>query len=219
VVARVERGERPRPAQPRPARWRGRRLVLAVALALLVPTAAAFAFPEARDDVLRWLGVKGAEVRREPRLPPAKQPTLADLGDLVTLEEAERRAGFRPLVPASLGDPGDVRHDAATNFVTFVYDGPLLVAQVDGALDRQLVMKLIDPRTGVREVDVDGDEGLFIEGPEHVYLYVRPDGSVAQAQPRLAGNTLLFSRGDRLFRIEAARLTLDRALAIARSLH
>ena len=203
-----------RPARPQRT-WR---VAVVVALALLVPVTAAFAFPEARDDVLEWLGVKGAEVRREPTLPAAKEPALADLGDLVTLEEAERRAGFDVETPSVLGDPLEVRHDPATDFVTQIFDGPVLVAQVDGALDRRLLMKVVGPGTGVSEVDVDGHDGIYIEGPRHVYLYVRSDGSIAEAEPRLAGNTLVFSRDDLLFRIEAEDLTLDRALEIARSL-
>ena len=209
VAARVE-------AAPRAAR-RPRRLVVAVAAALLVPATGAVAFPSARDDVLDWLGLKGAEVRRAPELPPAAPPAIEELGRRVTLEEAARVARFRPAVPAELGAPVEVRFDDATRTVTLVYDG-ILVAQTPGALSRDLVGKVVTTRSRVRAVDVDGARGVFIDGAPHSYVYRRPDGTTGEDRPRLAGNTLVFNRGDLLVRVEGRRLALDRALEIARSL-
>ena len=194
-----------------------RRLIVAVALALLVPVGGAVAFPSARDDVLDWLGLKGAEVRRAPELPPARAPEIEELGRRVTLGEAARIARFRPAVPAALGEPREVRVDPATRTVTLVYDG-VLVAQTPGALTRLLVDKVLTTRSGVRSVEVDGARGVFIDGAPHTYLYRRPDGSTGEDRARLAGDTLLFNRGDLLVRVEGRRLALDRALAIAHSL-
>ena len=227
VVARLEReqaapGEAERPASARRrGRWPGRRLAVAVALALLVPAAGALAFPSARDDVLEWLGVKGAEVRKQPRLPPARFPELAELGDPIDLADVEDRAGFRPLLAAELGTPRLVLHDPATDVVTLVHgtdDEPLLVAEVPGALERDLLQKIVPPGGEVRRVDVDGALGLYITGPPHAYLYLRPDGTVVSDRARLAGDTLVFGRGDLLIRIEGRELSLGRALGIAGSL-
>ena len=214
VVARVQR--------PRPDwRRRHRRLLVAVAILVLVPAAAALAFPSARDDVLEWLGVKGAEVRREDRLPPASFPGLADLGERIQLEDVARRAGFEPRIPDELGTPQEVRHDRATGVVTLVYgsdDEPMLVAEVPGALERDLLRKIVPPGGEVQIVDVDGALGLYITGPPHAYLYLTPEGRVAADEARLAGDTLVFARDDLLYRIEARELSLERALEIARSL-
>jgi hypothetical protein len=212
AVAERIREERRRPAgRPRPARRRRSRLAIAVAVALLVPAAGALAFPSARDGVLEWLGLKGAEVRRVPELPPAREP---DLGRRVSLTEARRLAGFRPLVPSALGPPREVRYEAATGFVTLVHDG-VLVAQARGALTRELVEKAVHTTTGVRAVRVGGAAGVFIDGP-HTYLYERPGRVIGEDRPRRAGRALVFNRGDVLVRIEGPAQA--EALRIARSL-
>ena len=92
VLARLESA----PAAPAAAatgvapawRRRPRRLLVAVMAALvLTPAAAAVAFPDARDEVLEWLGLRNVTVRRVPP-PPAARPQLEeDLGRLVTLAE------------------------------------------------------------------------------------------------------------------------------------
>src|SRR5688572_29032345 len=100
VLERLEAAPRPSVRGPR----RRNRLAIAVALAVLIPAAGAVAFPGARDDVLEWLGLKSVEVRRVPELPPeAREPTRNELGDRVTLDEAQQRAGFIPIVPPRLG--------------------------------------------------------------------------------------------------------------------
>lgn len=207
------------PAAPPPRRFapRPRRLALAVALALLVPSAGALAVPSVRDEVLDWLGLRGAEVRRAPSLPPAREPGADDLGRRVSLGEAARLAGFRPAVPAALGPPREVRFDARSGFVTLVYDG-LVVAQARGALTRELLRKVVTTRSQVRAVRVGGAPGVYIDGAPHAYLYAAPDGTVREDRARLAGDTLVLNRGDTLVRIEGRRLPLDRALLIARSL-
>ena len=191
-----------------------RRLALALSLALLVPAGGAVAFPAARDDVLDWLGLKGAEVRRATELPPARVPTPDELGRVVSVSEAERAAGFRLLLPIGLGDPRELRYDEATGFVTAVYDG-VLVAQARGALTRELVEKVVDTRTGVRRVEVGGEPGVYVDGP-HAYLYERPGGVIGEDRPRRAPRALVFNRGDVVVRIEGP--PLDRALALARGL-
>jgi hypothetical protein len=180
--------------------------VAALAALLLVPAAAAFG-----DDVLEWLGLRSVEVRREPELPPdARRPALDDLGARVTLPQAEQRAGFAPIVPERLGPPDEVR--VAGRVVTFVYDGgDLLLAQLRGALDENLLRKVVGPGSDVRQVP---GGGLFFSGREHVYLYVGPDGEVRQDRPFLAGNTLVVERDDLLLRLEGRGLTADRALEL-----
>ncbi|HEV3001070.1 MAG TPA: hypothetical protein VGW75_10070 [Solirubrobacteraceae bacterium] len=225
VAARLEAGAPEdaasrRSAQPparRPLARRPRRLAVAVALALLVPAAGALAVPSVRDDVLDWLGLQGAEVRRAPALPSARPPGDGDLGRPVSLDEAARLAGFRPALPAALGPPEEVRFDESSGFVTLVYDG-LVVAQARGALTHELVRKIVTTRTEVRAVRVGGAPGVFLDGAPHAYLYVAPDGTVQEDRARLAGSTLVFNRGDTLVRIEGKGLELGRALRIARSL-
>jgi hypothetical protein len=198
-------GEKLPPVRPRHRRRR-RGLAVALAAALLVPAAGAVAFPGARDDVLEWLGLKSVEVERVPQLPPgAREPARSELGGRVTLAEATRRAGFEPIVPPRLGPPREVRE--RDGVVTLVYDRGLRLAQLPGAFDHALLRKIVGPSNDVRGVP----EGVFIEG-RHVYLYLRPDGAVAQDETRIAHNTLITERGDVLLRLEGdATLTYERA--------
>jgi hypothetical protein len=214
VVARVERRGGAVPAR---GRRRGRRLAIAVALALLVPAAAALAFPDARDEVLDFLGVRGATVTRSTALPPAEPLRLEDLGRRVSAAEAERLAGFPPARPRALGPPDQIRFDEATDTVAHVY-GDLVVAQTPGSLRRELVRKVVTTGTGVRAVEVEGQRGMYFDGAPHFVLYVRTDGEIAQSHGRLANDALVYTYGGTLVRIEAPRLTLARARAIARSM-
>ena len=193
------------PAKRRPRR---RLVALAAGVALLVPAGAAFG-----GDVLEWLGLRSVEVRREDRLPPgARRPSLDALGPRVTLAGAASRAGFRPVVPERLGAPDEVRERGGV--ITLVYDGGdgrLLLAEVRGALERGLVEKTVGPGGRVRPLP---GGAVFLSGADHAYAYVAPDGSLRDARPSLAGNTLLVERGDLLLRLEGRGLTAARALAL-----
>ena len=186
-------------AEPEPSRAlprRRRALLIAAAVALLVPAAGAAAFPDTRDDVLEWLGIKSVEVRRAPQLPPgARDATPNELGTSVSPEEAARRAGFEPVLPPRLGDPREVR--IRDGVVTVVYDRGIRLAQLQGALDEDLLRKIVTTNE-VRSVP----EGIFVEG-RHVYLYLRPDGTVTEA--RTTGTALITQRGDLLLRLEGIR--------------
>jgi hypothetical protein len=190
-------------------RFRPRRRALAAVLAALVLLPAGVAFG---DEVLEWLGLRSVEVERVPELPDdARRPVVDELGERVSLNEAERRARFAPVVPEALGDPDEVRLDG--RLVTLVYDGgDTLLAQLPGALDDALLRKVAGPGTDVRRLP----DGVFFSGRDHVYLYLRPDGSVAEDRPRLAGDTFVTQRGDVLLRLEAEDLTIARARALLR---
>ncbi|HEX8083172.1 MAG TPA: hypothetical protein VF529_02715 [Solirubrobacteraceae bacterium] len=230
VVARIEetaaagerRGSAARRGFAAPRRFgaprglaRRRRLALALTLALLLPAGAAVAFPSARDDVLEWLGVKGVVVKRAAEPPPVVAPAPDELGRRVsTVEEAARLAGFRPVLPPSLGAPREIRFDPGTLVVTAVY-GDVLVAEARGALTRELVEKIVGTTTGVEAVGVGGERGVYIDGP-HAYLYERPGGRIGEDRPRRAERALVFNRGDVLVRIEGP--SRQRALELAREL-
>ena len=79
-------------ARPRPVVRRRLALALAVVLAALV---AVLAVPPARTAVFDWLGIGGAQIIRVDDLPSvAATPGLEILGDRVTLDQAQERAGF-----------------------------------------------------------------------------------------------------------------------------
>jgi hypothetical protein len=82
--------------------------------------------------------------------------------------------------------------------------GALLTVLPGG--DPAIVKKLAGTGTSVEFVDVDGAFGVFLSGEQHV---VGPPN-------RLAGNTLIWVRGEVTYRLESA-LGRDAALRLARS--
>lgn len=220
--------EAPAPVRTPRARWpRRRHWTLAIALAAVIALpSAAVAFPDARDGLLEWLGLKSVEVRRTPQ-PPQGRELLPepDLGQAVSLARAERRLGFEPLVPATLGPPDEARLQARR--LSLVYRprpgrpatraegiAILITEQRGGGV---IAEKAVGPGTRVRSVDVDGAPGAWITDEPHAIVFSDARGRFRKDVPRLAGDTLVWERDDLVLRIEGASSLAD-ALDIARSL-
>lgn len=82
--------------------WRALSAALCGLLTVLVLT------PPVRAAVSDWFGFGGVEVRHDPSAVPSPGASVPGCGPSVSLAEAERRAGFRPLVPEALGTPDAV---------------------------------------------------------------------------------------------------------------
>ena len=67
---------------------------------MAVAIGAAFAVPQARSTILRWLGIGGVRVQFVDRLPVVPANRTPIIGVPVSLDEARARVGFRVLVPA-----------------------------------------------------------------------------------------------------------------------
>jgi hypothetical protein len=222
AVARAPRGRAPRRVGPR-----GRRALAAVLAALLLVPAAAVAFPAARDDVLEWFGLREVEIRRVPAPPTGTRPELeADLGRVVSLDQARRDAGFTAAIPAALGAPDRVR--VTGQRISLVYaprpglprlqgiDAGLILTESRGGIRGVYLEKLLLGGTHVERVSVRGRTAAFISGGEHAYLYETPGGEVREDRPLLAGPTLIWAAGGRVHRLETAAPRAA-ALRIARS--
>lgn len=164
-------------------------------------------------------------------MPPTPSPELG-LGTPVTLEQARARAGY-PVVVATdplLGVPDEIylRATANANAVSFVYrlrpgipvSGAVgisaLVTEIrGGTVDENFFGKVLDRDTTLTKVTVDGQPGFWIQGKPHLFFY-SASGTVQQETLRLAGNTLLWLRGDLLLRLEA-QVDAVTALQIAAS--
>jgi hypothetical protein len=211
-----------------PARRRPRRRALrafAIACILLVlAVGTAFAVPASRHAILDWLGLSGVTVERVVSLPTVPETADLALGDPVSLEQAQRAVDFDVVVPQALGDPDETYVDQTTpgGRVTFVYrdeSGAIaaLVTQFQGDVHPDLVGKLVAGGTQVETVTVTGGApGIFLSGGPHVVFYRDPGGEIRDETLRLAGNTLLWERGELLLRLESA-LRLEDALRVARS--
>ena len=206
--------------RPRPVVRRRLALALAVVLAALV---AVLAVPPARTAVFDWLGIGGAQIIRVDDLPSVSAtPGLEILGDSVTLDEAQERAGF-PFADPPEGERAPDQILLAPGMrVTYVWRAEdrarLLITQFPGdATEPGLVKKLVSSATQIDMLDIDGHRALWLEGGPHAVLFLSPDGNIGDDLGWLAGNTLLVENDGVTVRIEAQ---IDRADAIelARSL-
>lgn len=192
--------------QPKePGRW-WRQVAGVAALVLVVSLAATMAVPDARTAVLRFLGIKGATVIRVDELPPAGTSSR-EFGESVTLAEAERVVGFRPLLIED-GEPDDVRIDRfSPYFIVILYGEPdvrLRLTEMVGGLTQKYAR--VEQR--VERVRVGGEPGIWVEG-RHVVS--EPFGL-----PRLSGNVLLWEQDGLTLRLEG-KLTKEQALELANS--
>ena len=100
VRARISEAPRERRAA-----WWPARVVIALAV-MLVVIGAAFAVPQARSEILEWLGIGGVTVTRVDATPDSELRGPLRLGPEVTLTEATEGAAFDILVPGPpLGEP------------------------------------------------------------------------------------------------------------------
>jgi hypothetical protein len=212
------RGRLDAPPEPR-----FRRRTLAIALAVLVvAVGAVMAVPPARTAILDWLGFGGVEIRRVSELPNVPSEGRLVLGERVSLERARALAGHPVLVPDEEGyeRPDAVYADpsAPGQPVALVY-GPLarprlLVLEFRAA---PLIEKALLGETRVEQIRVDGARGLWIEGPRHEFFYRTLEQEAMRDTQRLAGNTLLWTRGPLTLRIEGD-LSKAEAIRIAESM-
>ena len=245
VLARVQAQPRRTPwwRAVRSPRYGFAPAIVTIALALL---AVLVLSPAARTTATDILRLRGVEIFRGPvpspspipssspgsRPSPTPSPAL-DLGTRVTLAQAQARAGYPILVPTDplLGAPDAiyVRAVPRSTAVSFVYavrpaipasaaaGVAALVTEFGGAtVDEQFFGKIIDPTTTLEKVTVNGQPGFWIQGTPHFFFYTS-NGTIQQESLRLAGNTLLWTQGSLLLRLEA-QVDKATALRIAASL-
>jgi hypothetical protein len=197
--------------EPAAARRPRRGLVLAVALAVLA-VALAFAVPESRSAILRFLHLGGVTVERVTTLPDADEHSLgSDLGVPARREEAEAALGGKVELPRVGGDPQLYVRDGIVSALLAAPE-PVLVSQFRSPDGASILKKVAGLATVVEPATIDAErEGLWIAGAPHVAYWLT-------APPRLAGNVLLWEQGGVTYRIEGKTLTKERALELAREM-
>jgi hypothetical protein len=244
VTARLEQAPAREPAAARPRRRRAwpagwRRLAVAGLAVVLLAVAVLVASPGTREAVARRLGLRGigVELGGTPpptvtTIPPGGRLDLG-LGQRVTLEEARRRTGFPVLVPDAAGferpdavfvDPSwpgggrvDLVYRARPGLPASPFtDAGLLITQFRGQPEPGFFKKVVGAGI-VKEVSVGGQPGYFFSGEPHILSYQDPTGTVREVRSRLAGNTLIWQRGDLTLRLES-QVSQAEAIRIAESM-
>jgi hypothetical protein len=201
VAARLETR-----SAPSRTRWRVAAAVLVVGGVAVTPA------------VADWLGTDEVAVVQGP--PPTTEPTAPplDLGRRVTLDEAEAAAGFRPVVPAVLGEPDEVWLDdrPATPLVWLRWEGEALMTQVVGHLTDQPVLQKYTEGATVEALRIGSRPAFWIDGAHQVAIEVH-DGAIVPLRLRTADSTLLVDMRTFTVRIETSA-GRDAAIRIATSL-
>jgi hypothetical protein len=239
--------ERAAPGRPR---WRApvnrlRRRAVLTALAVLAALAVVvIATPQGRAAISRVFRFDGVELRQSQSQSPGPgqtqspgpgqtqspgpgpgQPTTGSASlpgeQRMSLAQARRQVSFPILVPAVLGQPGQVLVSDGGRVVSLVYPrtryGQVRMDEFAGQVD-QIYFEKIVYLGNVTKVTVNGRKALWIKGP-HELVYLRSDGTTAEAPPRLTtGNTLLWGTKRSALRLEG-NFAEKTALAIARSAH
>jgi hypothetical protein len=218
-------GEIAYPATPRFELALGRRPArrpwlrpLALGFAVLLAVAAGvLAFsPGARSAFLEIFHIRGATVERVESLPDVRAQRV-DFGERVSREEAERRVGFELL---DLGEQPDAIYVRPDGLASVVYGDParprLVLSQARGAIWNGFIKKTADQGTIIDDVTVDGEPGLFVDGPQHFVMFLDENGLISDERTYLAGTVLLWNRDELLLRLEGD-LTQEEALELAES--
>ncbi|MES5816513.1 hypothetical protein [Streptomyces sp. RG80] len=208
-------------------RWRSLTAALCGLLTVLAVT------PPVRAAVYDWFDFGGVEVRYDPSAVPSPGAEVPGCGRSVSLAQAERRAGFAPLVPEALGSP-----DAVS--VTGERQGRFLVGlcwrehgktirldQFAAGLDISFAKTVREQPEWISLEDASSDAGagsdtaLWFPRPHLLSFWlVDPDGKRYTRQERTAGPTLLWSRAvgaeDVTLRLEGVA-SKARAVEIAKS--
>jgi hypothetical protein len=223
VLDRLRDDDRGR--ERRPHRRRG---LLIAALAATVLAACA-TIPPVRDALVAIFRVNGIEVRQAPSRAPttassvpvpspaASLPVVYEgLGDPTTEAAAEAYSSGRLLHPGALGVPDRVfRRDA---LVTLAYGrpGPTWLVMEVVAPSRLLLEKIVMTGAHVRRLTVNGQPGVWVEGPQEL-IYVSQSDQPQVEEPRLSANSLIWEQDGVAVRIETTR-GLAEALKVAGSM-
>jgi hypothetical protein len=230
-----------------PARRRSGRRVLRLAAALVVVAAVVVvAVPGPRRAIARWLGFDSVRIEPGVTVPATAEPASSGptvtspattvavpelgLGPSVSIGDAISRTGLADPTPTLLGDPQSIHvvEPPASGQIVLVYAPSELVPQspvtgvgalvsvMPATIKEGLFAKTLGDGATVQPVDVRGDDGFWIEGSPH-QLFFQVGDEIQPDTMRLATNTLLWQRGDHVYRIEAD-VSLPTALRIAGSI-
>ena len=95
-------------------------------------------------------------------------------------------------------------------------DVGLLITEFQGQPTPEFLKK-VTAMGVVEQVTVGGEPGYWFSGEPHFFTYRDAAGTLREEQTRLAGNTLIWQRGDLTLRLEG-ELPKEEAIRIAESM-
>ncbi len=208
-----------------------RRWIPVTAVVLVLVASMLLFSPDARQAVADLLGVAGIEIQFGPE-PATTAGAELDLGEPVTLQEAQEAVDFELMVPDDLGPPDGVflSDRPSSGRVSMVWEGeerlPAAGESEIGLVYSQFALELpegshfvksVMPDTSVRVVEVNGSLGLWIEGAPHLITYEDAAGNRAEEEMALAGNVLMWESDGVTHRIETT-VGLQATLVVAGAL-
>jgi hypothetical protein len=166
--------------------------------------------------------------------PPAELDAGLGLGDPIALDAIAGVVPFEVRLPsdARLGRPEIARWDptlgggqlsllwrATPDLPETTAEGVgALLTETPGGTDEELILKSIRPNGTAEPVTVDGAPGFWLTGPPHGFIWWRAvDGQYVEDSRRTVGDTLVWSVGGMLYRLEI-ELGRDAAIEIAESI-
>jgi hypothetical protein len=175
-------------------RWR------AFVAGFLVLIAGAALTPPVRATVAEWLNIGGVQARPVGTGPTSAPPAPGVSGQL-SLEEAERIAGFKPALPQSLGAPKGV--EASAGFVAIGWESGIRLEQFRAEVSPLYLKKYYDSLEYVPDIN-----GYWFKTPHELVL---EDEHGVEQRVRVAGPTLVWVSNGVTFRLEGAP---DKARAV-----
>jgi hypothetical protein len=95
-------------------------------------------------------------------------------------------------------------------------DAGLLITEFRGQTTPEFIKK-VAVAGQVEFLEVDGEPAYWFSGEPHFFTYRDSAGTFREEQTRLAGNTLIWQRGDLTLRLEG-ELSKEEAIRIAESM-
>lgn len=171
----------------------------------------------------------GLDLGRTAQTPATTSPL--DLGSPIPVADAIAIERPRVLLPAALPPPDEAYELGVDDrrIVSLAWsatpgdpvlggtDTFLRLMAVPGTTEEPLITKAAGPDVRLEPIEVDGDPGWWITGAPHEIMILRPDGDIGVLRAAVVGDTLVFSRGGTLYRLESA-LGREATLEIASSL-
>lgn len=210
---------------PRARRPAFGRLALAVVAVLAVVSAAVvLTSRDAREAVADFLGlsVQGEriEILPTPRAGTTATPfpspvTVDQIADRISREEAVRRTGIQPVLPASLREP-EAFYGLRGNFPIVIADyGAIEIWEMAYEGEFFIGKGFVGGGELLEEVTVNGVKGYWIRGGARIVTVNNATGTpVSGTQRTVISNALIWSSGGLYRRIEGLD-SLEAALSLA----